>query len=309
MATPRRCIVNEDEVGTYHCISPCVRRSKLMGEGLEHRRDWIEERVAQLQEWMAIDITAWCILSNHMHLMVTIRPDVVESWSDEQAAMRYLRLCPGRWKRKKRGVAVDAPPTQEEILEITEDPSRLATIRKRLSSLSWFMGRLKEHVARRANLEDGCEGHFWEKRFRSIKVLDPPARLITATYVDLNSVRAGMVNRPEDTPHGSIGERARNVLGLPSRTRIRLEPAPHESEASYLAHVDAWGRCTRPGSNAISADLPPMLERLDKDQRRWAELLRTGWDSVRGTVIGTLAARKLEATRRGSGWVIGVLPN
>ncbi|MFM1832773.1 MAG: hypothetical protein RLZZ461_1089 [Planctomycetota bacterium] len=309
MATPRHCIVNEDEVGTYHCISRCVRRSKLMGDGLQHRRDWIESRIAELQESMAIDVTAWCILSNHMHLMVTIRPDVVRSWSDQDVAMRYLRMCPGRWRRKKKGVALNAPPTTEEIAEITGDPKRLATVRKRLSSLSWFMGRLKEYVARRANLEDDCEGHFWEKRFRSIKVLDPPARLITATYVDLNAVRAGMVSRPEDTPHGSIGERARELLGIPRRTRIRMESAPHESEASYLAHVDAWGRCARPGAGAIIAELPPILERLETDRSRWAELFRTGWDSVRGTVIGTLASRKLEAARRGSDWVIGVLPN
>ena len=45
-------------------------------------------------------------------------------------------------------------------------------IRRRLSSLSWFMRQLKGHISRLANLEDGCKGAFWEQRFRSIKILD-----------------------------------------------------------------------------------------------------------------------------------------
>jgi len=309
MATPRCRIVNEDEVGTYHCISRCVRKSNLMGGSLEHRRSWIEQQIEQLQRSMAIDVTAWCILSNHMHLMLTIRPDLVAGWSDREVAIRYLQMCPGRWKRRKKGLEEDGEPTEEAIAEITGDPVRLETIRKRLSSLSWFMGRLKQSVSRRANLEDDCDGAFWAKRFRSIKVLDPPARLITATYVDLNAVRAGIVDRPEDTPHGSIAERARRSMGIPPRTGIRLDPAPHQNEASYLAHVDAWGRCSRPGSNAIPEDLPPILERLEIERDRWASVFQEGWDLVRGTVIGTRSSMKDEAIRRGGRWVIGVLPN
>ncbi|MFO1495423.1 MAG: hypothetical protein U1F26_12300 [Lysobacterales bacterium] len=33
---------------------------------------------------------------------------------------------------------------------------------KRLCDLSWFMKRLDEYVARRANAEDGVNGRFWD---------------------------------------------------------------------------------------------------------------------------------------------------
>jgi len=304
MPTPRRCIVDEDTVGTYHCISRCVRGAMLCGEGKEHRRGWIEDRMAELQSAMAIDATAWCVLSNHMHLVVTTRPDLVRSWSDREVALRYLRMCPGRWKRKRKGIPVDGPPTEEEIEEILETPGRLGVIRKRLSSLSWFMAKLKESVARRANLEDGCRGHFWEQRFRSIRILDRTGLLATTTYVDLNAVRAGMVDRPEDTPNGSIAERIRMLLGMPQRTRIRLEPAPFDDEAGYVAHVDAWGRTLRRDKHAIPPELPPVLERLGLGRQRWLDLLRRGWDELRGTVLGTPESRRQEATRRGGRWVI-----
>jgi hypothetical protein len=43
---------------------------------------------------------------------------------------------------------------------VTADAERLAEIRERLSSLSWFMRCLAEPIARSANGEDECTGRF-----------------------------------------------------------------------------------------------------------------------------------------------------
>ncbi len=281
----------------------------LCGGGFSHRMVWIEDRIAQLQESMAIDITSWHVMANHLHLVVTTRPDIVREWSDREVATRYLRMCPGRWKRRRKGIPDDEPPTADEIAEITTNPTRLADARKRLSNLSWFMGRLKEYIARRANEEDGCTGHFWEGRYRSVRVLDQPSLLATSTYVDLNSVRAGVVDRPEDSPHGSISERVAMLLGQPRRTKIRLTPAPHDDEAAYLTHVDAWGRVLIGGRAAIPKSLPPILKRLELDKRRWVDLLRADWSERRGTAMGTPEAKRQEVARRGSRWLIDPLDN
>jgi hypothetical protein len=41
--------------------------------------------------------------------------------------------------------------------------------RKRLSCVSWFMKCLNEPIARAANKEDKCSGHFWDRFFAPAK--------------------------------------------------------------------------------------------------------------------------------------------
>ena len=75
-------------------------------------------------------------------------------------------------------------------------------LHERLGSLSAFMQHLKQPIARRANIEDGVTGHFFEKRFYSGALLDEEALLTAMAYVDLNPVRAGIceTSKPTNIP-------------------------------------------------------------------------------------------------------------
>ncbi len=211
MALPRSKYVQEGQEGVYHCFSRCVRRAFLCGfdtvtgRDFSHRKAWLVDRLRYLAAIFAIEVCAFAIMATHYHNILRIRPDIVASWSDREVARRWLTLFPRR--RGKRGA--EAAPSEEEIRALADCAERIAELRRRLCSLSWFMGRLNEFIARAANKEDEVKGRFWEGRFKCQALLDDAATVACMVYVDLNPIRAGLAATPEESDFTSIQERIR----------------------------------------------------------------------------------------------------
>src|SRR5690606_15248129 len=115
------------------------------------------------------------------------------SWSDDEVLRRWTRLYKGPplVQRQLAGHALN--PAELDLLA-----AQTKAIRDKLSSLSKFMAALNEYMARKANIEDGCTGRFWEGRFKSQALLDTTGLLSCMAYVDLNPVRAGIAKSLED---------------------------------------------------------------------------------------------------------------
>jgi REP element-mobilizing transposase RayT len=211
MALPRSKYVKEGQEGVYHCFSRCVRRAflcgfdALTGRDFSHRKTWLVERLRFLAAIFAIEVCAYAVMETHYHTILRTRPDIVATWSDREVATRWLTLFP-----RNRGLKVTpGVPNDEDISALVDCPERIAELRRRLCSLSWFMGRLNEFMAREANKEDKVKGRFWESRFKCQALLDEAAIAACMVYVDLNPIRAGMARTPEDSDFTSIQERIR----------------------------------------------------------------------------------------------------
>jgi REP element-mobilizing transposase RayT len=78
MAQPRSQLVQTDTPGTFHCVQRCVRRAFLCGiddytgQSFEHRKHWVQGRVALVASCFAADVLAYAVMSNHLHLVVHI---------------------------------------------------------------------------------------------------------------------------------------------------------------------------------------------------------------------------------------------
>lgn len=203
-------LINPDAPGYYHLISRCVRRSWLCGRDrgrdYAHRRAWLVKRLKQLGRAFALDVHAYAIMSNHFHLVVYSDPTEPRQWSDTEVIDRWLSACPPR----DRDGQVDGLKSERLRRNWLDDSEHMERLRQKLGSVSVFMKLLKQPIARRANLEDHCTGHFFEQRFYSGALLDEAAVLAAMAYVDLNPVRAGIAEHIEDCRDTSIEQRLNN---------------------------------------------------------------------------------------------------
>ena len=129
-ATARREVVRSGEVGVYHCWARCVRRAFLCGvdpvsgADFDHRRDWVVGVQRNFAALFGVEICFHAEMSNHLHLVLRTRPDVVAQWSDEEVARRCLSI--NRLVRSRDGETC-RPPTDADIAMATADPERVGT--------------------------------------------------------------------------------------------------------------------------------------------------------------------------------------
>ena len=142
------------------------------GQCFEHRRGWIEDRLLYLAKYFAIDIAAYAVMSNHLHVVLRVDVDMATAWSDKKVVRQWHCVFGGTWLTQEFAKNEDVEP---ELMATLNE--RITVYRKRLTDISWFMRALNEPIARDANKEDNCTGRFWEGRFKCQALLDEAAVL------------------------------------------------------------------------------------------------------------------------------------
>ncbi len=94
MTMARAQLVDVSLARWYHCMTRCVRRAFLLGEGDKNRKEWIENRLEELADVFAVAVGGFAVLDNHMHVLLRLDPDVAAAWSDEEVVRRWGRLFP-----------------------------------------------------------------------------------------------------------------------------------------------------------------------------------------------------------------------
>lgn len=131
-------VFSPDEIAVVHVMNRVVRRCFLLGNdsvtgrNYDHRKQWIEDLLKQFAAQFGIDLLGFAVMSNHFHLILRSRPDVVATWSDEDVARRWLMLCPVRRTKERQ----PEEPNEMEINSIRNDARKLETIRLRLSDIT-----------------------------------------------------------------------------------------------------------------------------------------------------------------------------
>ena len=284
MPRPRSTLISLEYTPYYHCCSRVVRRAflcgddKYTGKNYYHRRGWVEAQILKLTEVFAIDVAAYSVMSNHLHVVLYIDLDTVNSWSDREVVEQWHKLFNGTDLTQKfaKGEVID-----ECLVRLLKQ--LIATYRSRLCDISWFMRCLNEPIARQANYEDNCTGHFWEGRFKSQALLDEAAVLACMAYVELNPIRAKMAKTPEKSDYTSLqlrvnaalkGKQPAKLLPFIGNERKYQPKGINFSLQDYLMLVDETGRVIRDDKRgAISSEAENILNRLNISMDNWIKII------------------------------------
>ncbi|HWU38555.1 MAG TPA: transposase [Candidatus Acidoferrum sp.] len=136
------------------------------------------------------------------------------------------------------------------------------------------IGEAHRRYTRMVNFREGWRGHLWQGRFASF-VLDEPYLLTAARYVELNPVRAGLINSPSRYPWSSAGAHVRGrddalvkvapLLQQATNWRRFLTRVVREEELKLLRSHEHTGRPL--GDEAFLASLEQNLGRILRRQK------------------------------------------
>lgn len=183
--------ISENQAQVFHVVSRVVDKRKVLGDV---EKSVFLEMVRQFEAFSGVDVLTHCVMGNHFHLMVHV-PVKPESISDEEVWERMTHIY-----SKARMEAIE-DEIQQEISRGYKDCEKdmLDGMRDRMFSLSMFVKDVKQKFTGWFNRRHERKGTLWEERFKSILVEgNSNAMMMTAAYIELNPVRAGIVKHVKD---------------------------------------------------------------------------------------------------------------
>ena len=243
----------------YHCMTRTVNGEMLFED---RAKEVLRKMLWQVAEFCGAEILTYCVMTNHFHVLLRIpEPSIL---SDAELIRRYKVLYPKATKFQSASA---------KILEsrLAGGGSDAAEIRRkllaRMADVSEYMKTVKQRFSVWYNRNHGRFGTLWADRFKSVLVEGQGNPLQTmAAYIDLNPVRAGIVEDPKDYRFCGYAEAVAGVVvakrGL---TAVWSDHGARRSDTALCAHRSLiFGkRASEPGLTEMTRQRA--LQVLDHD--------------------------------------------
>jgi hypothetical protein len=174
----------------------------------------LQQLIRKISDFSGVTLVTYTVMDNHFHLLVEVPPE--REVSNKEIVRRYGVLYPrptqampltaealGKLLDKAEGAPKRKRPTEEE----SEGKLVREDLVRRMHDVSWLMKTIKQRFASSFNASRERFGPVWGQRFKSVAVEGDPKILRTvAAYIDLNAVRAELVEDPKDYPFCGYAE-------------------------------------------------------------------------------------------------------
>jgi hypothetical protein len=212
----------------YHVISRINGRQWVLEEA---EKEHFRMLMRMCERFTGCRVLSYCLMSNHFHILLEVTPVPEGGVSDEELFARLRVFYTEAEVAEIAQEMADAgsvrelgefelPPLNEAGMPMTKAEfasqgkekaaARVEGIRRRFTrrmhDLSEFMKSLLERFTKWFNRMHSRCGRLWEDKFKSVIVEDGTAARMMAAYIDLNPVRAGMVEDPAEYRWSSYGE-------------------------------------------------------------------------------------------------------
>lgn len=182
--------LKSDGSSYYHCISRVVGREYIFKDD---DKDQFVHWMHAYAEAFDVQVLTYCIMSNHVHIILEI-PERPKIWPTEEEFLKRHLMLHGEETNEKLRL---------EMTTWTGEKRRqwLHSMQQHLCDVSRYMKVVKQRFTQWYNRENQRRGTLWEERFKSVLIEGTQVALAkVGAYIELNPVRANLVDDPKDYP-------------------------------------------------------------------------------------------------------------
>ena len=193
----RRRLIVDGQSAVYHVVSRTACRQYLFKD---REKEMFVRMMRKQASFSGVEVLAYCVMSNHFHILLRV-PEECEI-TDAELLRRYQKLYGG----KHCPASVPRPDVLAEMLRKNTEEGQYwrKKLLARMHDLRSFMRELKQRFGIWYNHTHRNQGTIWAERYRSVLIEDKGEALSTvAAYIDLNPVRAEIVDDPAKYRHSS----------------------------------------------------------------------------------------------------------
>jgi len=246
-----RRLVNGGEKTAYHVMSRTALNGFPFGDV---EKDELVKIIKKFSNLFFVEVFGFCIMGNHFHLLIQMFPE--HNYKDEEIR-----------KRCKAHYGEDFEVSDEQV----------GDYRVKLSSLANYMKEIKQAFSWYYNQRHNRRGTLWGERFKSVIVEKGETLINCLAYIDLNPLRAGIVNRPENYRWNSLSYHIQtnnqdNFLSTDFGLKEFNVKSEKERIRRYRRYAYEAGALNRPekGKSKVIGDRV-----LEKERKREFELSRS----------------------------------